>query len=318
MQPRLCLVFFALAALLQGCPDLGGPVATAQPASYDVGGKDSAGVGSDTAATDDTKTGADTAGNDSTVGGVDSGGSCVGACNNAFIKGRPCQCNDGCAKFGNCCVDYGPVCVGGPQTCEGRCDADYQPNKPCQCSWDCAKFGTCCPDWVSLCHAKDPIDFFTVPAGKCTKDSDWKKVAHISDGDTFLLEEKNAKGDNIVVRFLLVDTPEMTTEDCYALEAKKFTYAQIQKSPSVCLVAEPKSDDKDIYGRLLRYVFYREPALDNAVVELNMRLLRLGYARVLYPFAKGNPNEAVALLTMAKAKEGDVGGWGKCGWLKPK
>lgn len=32
-------------------------------------------------------------------------------CSNHYVAGIPCQCNDQCASFGNCCQDYRSVCV---------------------------------------------------------------------------------------------------------------------------------------------------------------------------------------------------------------
>lgn len=317
----------SLSLLLPACPNLGGPASSAQPATYDTGNggggggtdaataQDSSGRANDAAAQQDAGGSADTGGGEEDVGVT---GTCEGACGAAYDPGRSCQCNDECAKFGNCCPDYGPLCKPAEMTCQGRCDASFNAAKPCQCTWDCPKFGTCCPDWIAQCHKDEQLDFFYAPSGKCTKDSDWKKVDHVSDGDTLVLEETDSKGQNLIVRFLLVDTPELTSSDCYALEAKKFTYAQVQKSPSVCLISDTKAGNKDVYGRLLRYVYYKEPAVDGKAVELNLRLLRLGYARVLYPFAKGNQYEALALMTMGLAKENDLGGWAKCGWVKPK
>lgn len=320
LTPNAPVLFATVLALAAGCANVDGNSGIG-PATYDTGSKN------DSAAASDTGGGTtDTAGSpDTTSGGTDAAsedagpvGTCEGACGGKYDPSRSCQCNDDCPKFGNCCPDYGALCKPEEMTCKGRCDSAFNAAKPCQCTWDCPKYGTCCPDWIAQCHADEQLDFFYAPSGKCTKDSDWKKVDHVSDGDTLVLEETDSKGQNLIVRFLLVDTPELTSSDCYALEAKKFTYAQVQKSQSVCLISDSKAGNKDVYGRLLRYVYYKEPAVDGKAVELNLRLLRLGYARVLYPFAKGNQYESLALMTMGLAKENNVGGWAKCGWLKPK
>ncbi len=313
----------SLGLFVAGCANVDGNSGVVAPTTYDSGAVQDTFVATDTgggqadtgSTTPDTTTAADTTKVEDT--GVPPG-TCGGACDIGYDPKRSCQCNKDCLKFGNCCADYGQLCLPGEMTCQGRCDAALDVTKPCQCSWDCPKFGSCCPDFVATCHGGEALDWFQAPTGKCTKTTDWVKVKFIPDGDTLHLEQQDAKGNDIAVRFLLVDTPEVTSNDCYAVDAKKYTFSAVQKSNNlVCLVKETKSDDKDIYGRLLRYVYVKDPS-QTKPVELNLRLLRLGLARVLYPFAKGNPYEKLALLTMAKAKEDNLGGWKSCGWVKPK
>ena len=207
---------------------------------------------------------------------------------------------------------------GSAMTCADRCGKPFTSTKPCQCTWDCAKYGTCCPDWLAICHPTDNLDWYHPPAGVCSKASDWIAVKSNPDGDTLHLPEIDSAGYHLAVRFLLVDTPETTTSECMSAEAKKVTWESLLNSGlKVCLVAEPGGEDKDMYGRLLRYVYVKDPG-QPLPVQLNLRLLRLGLGRVLYPFATGNSLEKVALQAMAKAKDDKLGGWGKCGWLKPK
>lgn len=215
-------------------------------------------------------------------------------------------------------ADTAPADVASGQSCADRCTKPFTSTKPCQCTWDCAKYGTCCADWVAVCHPGDNLDFYSPPAGACSQPSDWIKVKSNPDGDTIHLQEIDSSGYHVAVRFLLVDTPETTTAECMSAEAKKATWDSLVKSGlSVCLVAEAGAEDKDMYGRLLRYVYVKDPAQAKPV-QLNLRLLRLGLGRVLYPFATGNSLEKLALETMAQAKVDGLGGWGKCGWLKPK
>lgn len=215
-------------------------------------------------------------------------------------------------------ADVAPADIASGQSCADRCTKPFTSTKPCQCTWDCAKYGTCCADWVAVCHSGDNLDWYNPPAGACTQPSDWIKVKSNPDGDTIHLQEIDSSGYHVAVRFLLVDTAETTTDECMSAEAKKATWDSLVKSSlSVCLVAEAGAEDKDMYGRLLRYVYVKDPAQPNPV-QLNLRLLRLGLGRVLYPFATGNSLEKIALETMAQAKVDGLGGWGKCGWLKPK
>lgn len=215
-------------------------------------------------------------------------------------------------------TDGPPPDAASGMTCADRCTKPFTSTKPCQCTWDCAKYGTCCPDWVAVCHPTDNVDWYHPPAGICAKPSDWIQVKSNPDGDTIHLPEVDSFGYHVAVRFLLVDTAETTTAECMSAEAKKATWDGLVKSNmTVCLVAEPGGEDKDMYGRLLRYVYVKDPAKP-LPVQLNLRLLRLGLGRVLYPFATGNSLEKIALETMAQAKVDNLGGWGKCGWLKPK
>ncbi len=215
-------------------------------------------------------------------------------------------------------ADTAPADVASGQTCADRCTKPFTSTKPCQCTWDCAKYGTCCPDWVAVCHPQDNLDWYSPPAGACSQPGDWVKVKSNPDGDTIHLQELDSTGYHLAVRFLLVDTAETTTAECMSAEAKKATWDSLVKSSlSVCLVAEPGGEDKDMYGRLLRYVYVKDPALAKPI-QLNLRLLRLGLGRVLYPFAAGNSLEKLALETMAQAKVDNLGGWGKCGWVQPK
>ena len=39
-------------------------------------------------------------------------GSCEGRCGDNLDPNQPCQCNDECAQFGDCCEDYEELCDG--------------------------------------------------------------------------------------------------------------------------------------------------------------------------------------------------------------
>ena len=268
----------------------------------------------------DTATAQDTA-TDSGVETAATGASCQGKCGAAYAPAQPCQCTFECAKYKNCCADFAAACPNGP-SCANRCDQPFNPTAGCQCGWDCAKDGLCCADWLAGCHSTDQLDYATAPAGTCNQPGDWLPVKSVPDGDTVHLQKLDADGVNVAVRFLLVDTPETAkpevAAECGADDAKAFTKSAILASAaSVCLLAEPSGEDKDVYGRLLRYVYINDPKQQNPI-QLNLRLLRLGHGRVLYPFAKGNPQEALALMTMQKARDQSLGGWSNCGWTKVK
>ncbi len=92
------------------------------------------------------------------------------------------------------------------------------------------------------------------------------KVAYVSDGDTFGLE------DGRKVRMLGIDTPELYYEDYYAEEAKQRLKSLIG-GKQVELQTDAFSADTDRYGRYLRYVHFMER-------DLNLQLIEEGYAKV--------------------------------------
>jgi micrococcal nuclease len=94
-------------------------------------------------------------------------------------------------------------------------------------------------------------------------------VIRCLDGDTAELE------DGTKVRFLGVDTPEVSKNDCYALEAKYFTESLILNE-EVILEPDANTDDTDQFGRLLRYVWIEVGDQRRLV---NKELLLKGYAR---------------------------------------
>ena len=269
-----------------------GPMDTAGP--QDVGLSQDAGISTDTGASV----------------------SCGGKCGAKYDKTLPCQCNDQCPQYGNCCADYFAACKPEALSCKGRCDEQDDKTMPCQCGWDCSKHGNCCTDYLGQCAAGKNLTFIEAAAGECDKASDWVATQQVKDGDTFTLK---AIHGGETVRFLIVNTPEIKEKQCYAIDAQKFTLARLKNSKypgkggyHVCLIKDSNQPDKDIYGRLLRYVYYMEPG-HTKPVQLNARLVRMGYGRVFYPFAKGNKHEAISLLMQEQARKDKIGGWGSCG-----
>ena len=83
-------------------------------------------------------------------------------------------------------------------------------------------------------------------------------VEWVNDGDTLTLTN-GAK-----VRLVQIDAPELET-DCYGRAALQALIALAPKGTRVPLAADPALDDRDRYGRLLRYVFVGD---ENVNVEL--------------------------------------------------
>jgi len=83
--------------------------------------------------------------------------SCEGNCDASYDPNLPCQCNDECGDYGNCCEDYEDLCVNGggggsDSSCVDRCvDTGLDPSKPCQCNNACTEYGDCCDDYEEVC-----------------------------------------------------------------------------------------------------------------------------------------------------------------------
>ncbi|HUS65278.1 MAG TPA: thermonuclease family protein [Kofleriaceae bacterium] len=122
-------------------------------------------------------------------------------------------------------------------------------------------------------------------------------VARVVDGDTVELES----GEKI--RYLMIDTPESTTEiECYGEEAKEFN-ASLVEGKEVQL--EYDVECKDRFDRTLAYV-----TVDDR--EVNSLLVERGFACVLYipPNGEGRMDDFESLEAVAEAE--NRGLWGAC------
>lgn len=98
------------------------------------------------------------------------------------------------------------------------------------------------------------------------------EVVLVEDGDTFKLDNGET------VRYIGIDTPEITIIEhpqCFGNEATEANRAMIE-GKTIKLKRDIKN--RDIYGRLLRYVY-----VDNKFI--NEELIKNGYARLMtvYP-----------------------------------
>jgi micrococcal nuclease len=121
-------------------------------------------------------------------------------------------------------------------------------------------------------------------------------VITVIDGDTVELEG----GER--VRYIGIDTPESTTEhECYGEEAKTHNRGLVE-GKRVTLVAD--AEDRDKYGRLLRYVF-----IDDQFI--NLTLAEEGFATQLtIPPNVAHADEFKAAVTAAR--EQGRGLWSGC------
>jgi micrococcal nuclease len=124
-------------------------------------------------------------------------------------------------------------------------------------------------------------------------------VARITDGDTLVLQSGQR------VRLLQIDTPEIGGGECFSRAAKKRLAALVPVGSTILLQRDRALDDRDRYGRLLRYV-------TRDGVNVNLRLVATG-AAAPYFYRGDRGRWAGALLAASnRAKQQRLGLWGAC------
>lgn len=151
-----------------------------------------------------------------------------------------------------------------------------------------------------------------------TEDVQYYMVVRVVDGDTFELSDKSR------VRLLGIDTPEVHDSEKLERDAESSgqdvkTIKRLGKIASdyvksivegkrVRLERDPKNDDKDKYGRLLRYVYLEDGTCINA------KIIKDGYAQVFDKFEISKIDEFRKL--QKEARENNRGLWGPVDGLK--
>ena len=134
------------------------------------------------------------------------------------------------------------------------------------------------------------------------------RVVEFNDGDTVTVD---MNGTREKVRFIGVDTPETQdprkTVQCYGSQASTFTRNLIGNNP-VRLEADPTNQNRDRYGRLLRYVYLPDGRL------VNSEIIREGYgfAYTSFPFQKLDDfrelqRQAQEIQLLKNTSEKDIG-----------
>jgi micrococcal nuclease len=146
--------------------------------------------------------------------------------------------------------------------------------------------------------------FETAKQAATTSDPGLYAINHFIDGDTIAV---NMNGHTETVRMIGVDTPEThkpnTPVQCYGPAAAAFT-KNIIGTQKVRLQADPTNQNRDRYGRLLRYVYLP----DWRLVEKELISGGYGFAYTSFPFQK--KDEFVTAESQAKAA--NKGLWGNC------
>lgn len=84
-------------------------------------------------------------------------------------------------------------------------------------------------------------------------------------------------GEEEIVRFIAIDTPELSSNDYYAKEASEETCRLLTKAQNIDVEKDPKAD-RDKYGRLIAWVYVDD-------VRIQTILVGGGYAKVRYIYA---------------------------------
>ena len=118
------------------------------------------------------------------------------------------------------------------------------------------------------------------------------KVIRIIDGDTF----ETVSGEK--VRMIGINAPEIS--DIFGVEAKEHLKNLIENE-YITLIGDQLSNDKDMYQRLLRYVYLNG-------VDINKKMIDDGFAfaYLKYKFSKS----AEYKLAQLQSKENLLGIWG--------
>lgn len=124
-------------------------------------------------------------------------------------------------------------------------------------------------------------------------------VARVIDGDTI------ETGDGDRVRLVQIDAPEADEGECYAQQAAAAVSDLIPPGTVISLESDPRLDDVDRFGRLLRYVHTGEE-------NVNLELVRAGAASVWF-FRGDRGRYAEELLDVAReAARAGRGLWAAC------
>jgi len=123
-------------------------------------------------------------------------------------------------------------------------------------------------------------------------------VTNVVDGDTVDIDS----GER--VRYLMIDTPELSTSDCWAVEA---TQANSDLVLDKEVELEFDVDRTDMFGRLLAYVTVKADG-----IEVNTRLVERGFACVLHIPPNGDDRLAEFEALETAARDANRGMWGQC------
>lgn len=124
-------------------------------------------------------------------------------------------------------------------------------------------------------------------------------VSKIYDGDTITM----SNGEK--VRLLQIDTPELSSKECYAGQARAELVKLLGKTGNVKLATDPKLDKIDSYGRSLRYVFVGK-------TNINLKMVEIGAAAPYFFRGELGFYSSQILKAAENAMKNNLGLWGAC------
>ncbi len=136
------------------------------------------------------------------------------------------------------------------------------------------------------------------------KEPAYYTVISVTDGDTLRVD---INGDSTQVRLVGIDTPETNHPSepvqCFGKAATNFL-TTLALDQQVRLIADPLSDNKDQYNRLLRHVYLRDGT------HVNAEIIKQGYgfAYVRFPLSVLDEFRLYEL----QARQNEVGLWDQC------
>jgi endonuclease YncB( thermonuclease family) len=129
------------------------------------------------------------------------------------------------------------------------------------------------------------------------------EVAGVTDGDTIDVELKDRRD---TIRLIGIDTPEVYGGvECGGAQASASMHQLLKVGDRVRLIRDRSQDNRDRYGRLLRYV-------EVGGRDVGRSQIRRGWASVYvfqYPFARVHSYRRAR----AQARHDDRGVWKRCG-----
>lgn len=124
-------------------------------------------------------------------------------------------------------------------------------------------------------------------------------VASVYDGDTLTLVGGRR------VRLLQIDTPELSPSECHGKRSRKLLVAFAGPGRHVLLRRDQALDDRDRYGRLLRYVLVNGR-------NVNLELVRRGAATPYFYRGERGRHAASLLKAVSTARAHKRGIWKRC------
>ena len=124
-------------------------------------------------------------------------------------------------------------------------------------------------------------------------------ISSVYDGDTVTL----STGEKI--RLLQIDTPELSSSECYGNEARSALVTLLNSKAGISLKEDPKLDKVDRYGRLLRYIFVGK-------TNVNLKMVEMGAAAPYFYRGDRGLYSTQILKAAEKAKAAKRGLWKAC------